>query len=231
MSKIIFDPIHGYIELDQLSIQIIDTQEFQRLRKIKQLGCCYYVFLGASHNRFEHSIGVAYLSKKLLKNIKDNQPELEINNDLLQIVEIAGLCHDLGHGPFSHLFDDKFLKVYLKDDKFVKHETRSCLIFDHIVQKYKINITPNDTNTIKELINPQKKNLTPRYLYHIVSNIDNGIDVDKFDYIKRDTYNIGLHYNFDYDRILKQARVIDGKIVFPDKLVYEIHNLFHIRNS
>ena len=64
--KTIYDPIHGYITLSDVAISIIDTPEFQRLRQIRQLGCCYFVFPGASHFRFEHSIGVAYLSKKLI---------------------------------------------------------------------------------------------------------------------------------------------------------------------
>ena len=69
----IFDSLHGVIEIDNYIKDIIDTIEFQRLRNIKQLGCCYYVFPGASHNRFEHSIGVAYLARKLLRNIMRNQ--------------------------------------------------------------------------------------------------------------------------------------------------------------
>ena len=87
MSKLIFDPIHGYIELSELAFTIIDTPEFQRLRNIKQLGCCYYVFPGASHNRFEHSIGVAYLARKLLRNIKRNQEETTESHNVLVALE------------------------------------------------------------------------------------------------------------------------------------------------
>ena len=69
MSKLIFDPIHNYMEFEKELLQIIDTKEFQRLRNIKQLGLAYLVFSGASHNRFEHSLGVAYLSYKMIKGI------------------------------------------------------------------------------------------------------------------------------------------------------------------
>ena len=79
-NKKIFDPIHKYMEFEPLLLQIIDTPEFQRLRNIKQLGLCYYVFSGASHNRFEHSLGVAHLSGVLLKHLQNNQPELSISN-------------------------------------------------------------------------------------------------------------------------------------------------------
>uniref|UniRef100_A0AAX7SJQ5 HD/PDEase domain-containing protein n=1 Tax=Astatotilapia calliptera TaxID=8154 RepID=A0AAX7SJQ5_ASTCA len=99
------DPIHGHIELHPLLVKIIDTPQFQRLRNIKQLGGGYFVFPGASHNRFEHSIGVGHLAGELAKTLKLKQPELDISERDVLCVQIAGLCHDLGHGPFSHLFD------------------------------------------------------------------------------------------------------------------------------
>lgn len=227
-NKLIYDPIHGYINFSNLCLKIIDTPEFQRLRQVKQLGICYLVFPGASHNRFEHSLGVAYLARELIMNLRFHQPELNINNKTISCVEIAGLCHDLGHGPFSHIFDNKFVKNF-SNINYKHHEQRSCLIFEHIVKKYNIDLTENDCNMIKELIYPQKNNITPRFLYNIVSNIDNGIDVDKFDYIKRDSYNIGLSFNFDYDRILKQAKVIDDEIVYPSKIVFQLYELYRIR--
>uniref|UniRef100_A0A3P9DUK0 HD/PDEase domain-containing protein n=1 Tax=Maylandia zebra TaxID=106582 RepID=A0A3P9DUK0_9CICH len=107
--RIVFnDPIHGHIELHPLLVKIIDTPQFQRLRNIKQLGGGYFVFPGASHNRFEHSIGVGHLAGELAKTLKLKQPELDISERDVLCVQIAGLCHDLGHGPFSHLFDGMF---------------------------------------------------------------------------------------------------------------------------
>ena len=129
MGKIFQDAVHGLIELSDIAIKIIDTPEFQRLREIKQLGAAYYVFSSASHNRFEHSLGVAYLAKKCLKELRSNQPELNISDNDILCVEVAGLCHDLGHGPFSHIYDDVFLAKKLESThRYRHHEMRSIAI-------------------------------------------------------------------------------------------------------
>ena len=90
----IFDPIHGDIMIDEISKRIIDTEEFQRLRNIKQLGLCYYVFPTACHNRFEHSIGVMHLAGKLVRGVLERQPHLKFRvNDIdILCVQLAGLC-------------------------------------------------------------------------------------------------------------------------------------------
>lgn len=120
--RTIYDAIHEHIELDDYVWEIVDTVEFQRLRNLKQLGNCHFIFPGGTHSRFEHSIGVAYLSNKLishlLKGVKENTPVFNINNSNrinedfnIRAVTLAGLVHDLGHGPFSHLFDRKVIKA------------------------------------------------------------------------------------------------------------------------
>ena len=108
-SKIIMDPIHGLMQLDGLFAEIVDTPQFQRLRDLKQLGSAYFIFPGASHNRFEHSLGVAQLSKIWANKFRTDQPELGCTERQVDLVGLAGLCHDLGHGPFSHVFDNEFI--------------------------------------------------------------------------------------------------------------------------
>ena len=227
MSKIIYDPIHKYMKFDSILLKIIDTIEFQKLKNIKQLGLCYHVFPGASHNRFEHSLGVSYLSGLLIETLKINQPELKITERTVLLIKIAGLVHDIGHACFSHFFDHHFLNEKIPDSLFKEHEYRSCQLFRYIVQKYNIGLTSDEVNIIINMIDPNKDNSS--YLYQIVANKLNGLDCDKFDYIARDTYNVGLSYSFDASRLIKEAKVIDDKICFPKKCYFEISDLYYTR--
>jgi HD superfamily phosphohydrolase len=229
MNKLFFDPIHKYIELDAELLEIIDTTEFQRLRNIKQLGIAYYVFIGASHNRFEHSIGVSHLSGLLIKNIKDKQPELNITDRDIILIKIAGLCHDLGHACFSHFFDNLFLKSKLSiNNDNIHHEIRSENIIKYIIKKYNLNYSVEEIEFICALINSKKKRKfkKPNFMFEIVANNKSGLDCDKIDYLLRDTKSIGLNSSFEYNRLFNQARVIDDTICYPDKEVFNIYELF-----
>ena len=89
MPKLIYDCIYKYMEFDDILLKIIDTPEFQKLRNIKQLGLCYLVFPGASHNRFEHSLGVSHLCGLMIKTIQDKQPELNITDRIIILIKIS----------------------------------------------------------------------------------------------------------------------------------------------
>uniref|UniRef100_A0A8C6J8V1 Deoxynucleoside triphosphate triphosphohydrolase SAMHD1 n=1 Tax=Melopsittacus undulatus TaxID=13146 RepID=A0A8C6J8V1_MELUD len=252
--KVFNDPIHGHIEIHPLLVRIIDTPQFQRLRYIKQLGGTYFVFPGASHNRFEHSIGVGYLAGCLVRALKERQPELGITQRDILCVEIAGLCHDLGHGPFSHMFDGRFIPLTRPDWKW-KHETASVKMFEHLIASNELEevmksyglVLEEDMAFIKEQIGgptdeaaceiswpyrgrPKEKS----FLYEVVANKKNGIDVDKWDYFARDCHHLGIQNNFDYKRLLKFIRVCEVKnqrhICTRDKEVGNLYDMFHTRN-
>ncbi|XP_040911770.1 deoxynucleoside triphosphate triphosphohydrolase SAMHD1-like isoform X4 [Toxotes jaculatrix] len=247
-SKVFNDPIHGHMELHPLLIKIIDTPQFQRLRNIKQLGGAYFVYPGASHNRFEHSIGVAYLAGELAKALQTRQPELNITDEDILCVQIAGLCHDLGHGPFSHLFDGMFIRRAQNGGRW-EHEQASVDLFEHLVRSNNLQEEmAQNMDFIKELIrgpldaHVAEGNEWPytgrgqekSFLYDIVSNKRNGIDVDKFDYFARDCYHLGIKNNFDHRRFFVFARVceVDGvkQICSRDKEVHNLYGMFHARS-
>ena len=235
--KEIYDNIHGYIKLDNIAISIIDTEIFKRLKNLKQLGNCHYVFPGAQHTRFEHSIGVYFLAGKVLEEIKKNQPEIELNEKTIELVKIAGLVHDLGHGPFSHLYDDLIINNLIENGinlngKSRVHEYRSCLLLDEIIKNLNIKYSKNQILFIKSLICPKyfkKMNQYPKFLYQIISNEDTSLDVDKFDYLKRDPYNIGLNKHIDFERLIQNIKIIDNEIYYPNKISNQISEIFEIR--
>ncbi|NXJ06973.1 SAMH1 triphosphohydrolase, partial [Odontophorus gujanensis] len=252
--KVFNDPVHGHIEIHPLLVRIIDTPQFQRLRYIKQLGGTYFVFPGASHNRFEHSLGVGYLAGCLVRELKERQPELDITQRDILCVEIAGLCHDLGHGPFSHMFDGRFIPL-AREGLNWKHETASVEMFEHLITSNKLEkvmesyglVLEEDMTFIKEQIGgpidettcekswpyrgrPKEKS----FLYEIVANKKNGIDVDKWDYFARDCHHLGIQNNFDYRRLIKFTRVCEAgnqkHICARDKEVGNLYDMFHTRN-
>ncbi len=215
----VYDIIHGNISIDPLAKRIIDTEEFQRLRNIKQLGCCNYVFPSASHTRFEHSIGVYHLACKYI-DILNKETEYYTSTER-KCIQIAALVHDLGHGPYSHLFDDLFT-----EEK--NHEYRSIQIFKHIDKKYNFGFTDEEVEMISMIINPINIPQEKKYIYQIVSN-PNGIDVDRFDYIMRDIKMTGLNYGIEYERIMNHSKIIKNEIVFSEKVKTNIDDFFRIR--
>lgn len=233
LPKRINDPIHGLMEFDDWVIQFIDTPHFQRLRNIKQLGTTYYVFPGASHNRFEHSIGVAHLAYSLVKGLQDRQPDLKVEKDL-ECVTLAALCHDLGHGPFSHAFDNEVIPRTRPNIEW-RHEIGSEKMFDHLLETNEIDfeLGTDDVKFIKALIagDWSKCPNRSRYLFDVVANKRNSIDVDKFDYLERDCYYLGMKSLFDFSRLMRYSRVVDEQIAYYFKECYNIYELFQTRYS
>ncbi len=107
------DDIHTSINLDPLTLAFLDTPQLQRLRGLNQLGVADYVYMNARHSRFEHSLGVAHLAETMASSLARRQPSLKITEKDIMCIKLAGLCHDLGHGPFSHIYDGE-LREQLK---------------------------------------------------------------------------------------------------------------------
>ena len=104
--KEILDRLYGPIYLESLLVRVLDTPQYQRLAEIKQLGGSSYVYPSANHTRKEHSIGVAHLAGVAATHLRTSQPELRIDDEDILCVKLAGLVHDIGHGPFSHMFEE-----------------------------------------------------------------------------------------------------------------------------
>lgn len=218
--KIYNDPIHTTIKMDMLCQQIIDTCEYQRLAHLKQLGTCSYVFRGATHSRFEHSLGVAHLAERVARSIKENQPELDINDLDVLCVKVAGLCHDLGHGPFSHVYDGVFIPR-MRQDKW-RHEDGSVSMFRHLLVQNKIRlsefgINDKDQVFIEEIIGGTKEEdrkgraADKFFLYDIVNNTRSGLDVDKLDYFQRDMRYANVTFAANYERFIELGRVLKAQ--------------------
>jgi HD superfamily phosphohydrolase len=216
------DPVHEEIPMEGVCLRIIDTPQFQRLRHLKQLGVCDYVFPGATHSRFIHSLGVAHLAEKQVRKLMHAQPELQLTEQDAICVKIAGLCHDLGHGPFSHVFDGVFMKsMYphgipiegLPRNRWKKweHEEGSVKMFKHLIQAngirlHEFGLNERDVQFIEETIRgtPEEtrngRGRDKAYLYDIVNNTRSGLDVDKLDYLARDMRMANVEFKSDFKR-------------------------------
>ena len=166
----------------------MDTPQFQRLRRIKQLGLISLIYPGATHTRFEHSVGTINLGSKLAK-------KLELENDEQDLIRISALLHDIGHGPFSHV-SEKVLSV--KHEELTKYVIKHTSLRDLVDEKF-------DVNEITDIITGKG------YLGPIVSG---ELDVDRMDYLLRDSHNTGVAYGIiDYERIISNLKLEDGLVL------------------
>ena len=186
--KFIRDSVYGDISLNEFEVRIMDMPQFQRLRRIKQLGLISLIYPGATHTRFEHCIGAMHLGSKLSE-------ELDLDEDKLELIRASALLHDIGHGPFSHVSEGVLSVPHEELSKFVITETS---MRDLLEEKF-------DVNEIVDIINGKG------YLGPIVSG---DLDVDRMDYLLRDSHNTGVSYGIiDYERLISNLTLDDGLIL------------------
>ena len=198
-SKVFRDAVHNYIHVDQpLILDLINSHEMQRLRRIKQLGGTHQVYQSAEHSRFCHSLGVYFIARKMIFN---SAIGAYLNDYDKLTVMCAALLHDIGHGPFSHCFEDAFdLNHEAYTIKIINGKTE---VHD-LLEKFDHGFSHRVSSVI-EKTHPNKI---------LVQMVSSQLDADRMDYLLRDSYFSGTTYGqFDLSRILRVMAVCDGKIV------------------
>ena len=192
------DPVHGYVYITEKEKDIIDSYPVQRLRRLRQLAGSEYVYPGANHTRFEHSVGVMYLAGKVVENPNISQQVTEGEAEMLRI---AALLHDVGHGPFSHVFEQLLIRELDKThEDITSWIINKSEIGDSLA---KMGYRPQDVGklAVGNLHKPRKA-----FLDQIISS---AVDVDKQDFIVRDTHHTGAEYGYiDVFRIIHALDVL-----------------------
>lgn len=186
--KFIRDSVYGDISLNKFEERIMDMPQFQRLRRIKQLGLISLIYPGATHTRFEHCVGTMNLGSKLAT-------ELGLSDDDIELVRASALLHDVGHGPFSHVSEGV---LSFPHEELTKYVVTKTSMRDLLEEKFNV-------NDIVDIVNGKG------YLGPIVSG---ELDVDRMDYLLRDSHNTGVAYGvIDYERIISNLSLDDGLIL------------------
>src|SRR3990172_3675408 len=188
--KVIRDPIHDYIELDDLALSLIDTPQVQRLRRIRQLGFSNLVYPGANHTRFEHSLGVYHLTGHLIDQVDEKEQK-----ELMA----AALLHDIGHGPFSHATEE-----------LIERYTRRCHDdVEELLKKGEISDVLKEHSLSPSSIAKHIKGDT--YPGQIINS---EIDVDRMDYLVRDAHYTGVAFGLiDHIRLIHELKFNENKLV------------------
>jgi HD superfamily phosphohydrolase len=219
---IIKDSIYRFIQVPELCRKFIDTMPFQRLRGIKQLGMCYYVFPGATHTRFEHSIGVMHLCGVLLNHLRDNCG-MKIEPRTALLVQLGGLLHDQGHMCYSHLVDQL--------PNYGNHEARSIAIFHKQNEQLGCPLTRREVEMVENIILGKipEDEKEQAFLYEIVSNKTNGVECDRMDYLQRDAYYCGMS-GFQGDYLIACSYVNEaGRLALLPKAKTELKLMMDTR--
>ncbi len=221
-TKRIADPVHGMVRITSIEAKIVEHPIFQRLRGITQLGMAKYVFPGAMHNRFSHSLGVlhnatlmydaAYRNWNRSKFLNRNGTEIDedwiFSSELLQSTRLAALCHDIGHFPYSHNLEEAF--DWLADEKIIDSSLRHEQLSEILIKNLLEDILGDHASRIPDMITGRMNNYKLLFPKTIISG---AIDADRMDYLVRDSMHCGVkHGEFDKERLLDSIIPYNTKI-------------------
>ncbi len=204
--KIVNDPIYGFVAIpDELHFDIIEHPLFQRLRRIKQVSLTNLVYPGANHTRFAHSLGAMHLMRRAIQLLRSKG--YDISDQELEAASLAILLHDSGHGPFSHTLENSIVKG-------VTHEDLSLMMMEKFNQLHdgKLDLA------IKFFNNTYEKG----FLSKLISS---QLDVDRIDYLKRDSFFTGVaEGNVNAERLLDMMEVVDNNLAIEAKGIYSVES-------
>ncbi len=214
--RVIRDPIHGYVHIeDKVIWDLINTKEFQRLRRVRQLGSTLMVFPSGEHSRMMHSLGTYEIARRMINEVDDIGNTL--NDHEKMVLMVAALLHDIGHAPFSHSFESIMGCRH-------EHYTSQIIVGPSEVADVLRNIDeglPEEVASVIEHTHPNP------ILSQLISS---QLDADRLDYLLRDSYFTGVSYGqIDLDRILRTMRVKDNKVVVKRSSIYTVENYIMAR--
>jgi HD superfamily phosphohydrolase len=229
MQKMIKDCIYGHIAIPSLCLSFIDVPEFQRLRRVRQLGMAHYAYPSAVHTRFEHSLGVMHLAGKMVDQLRNY---VEISQRVKELIQLSGMYHDIGHFSYSHLFDSFLSDTGGNDLPYIftlhHHEDRSIFFLRKINSRLKL-LNNDEENFVSDIIKGNIPKNQPSFLYQIICNKECGIDVDRMDYLHRDSFWTGFP-GFQADYIVLCATIDkEQHLAFKQKAYHDIQDLYKTR--
>ncbi|MDR1371844.1 MAG: HD domain-containing protein [Dysgonamonadaceae bacterium] len=209
--KIINDPVFGFINIpDELIFRLINHPYIQRLNRIKQLGLAFYVYPGAVHSRFHHSIGAMHLMAEAIAQLRSKGHSISDKEEQSALACI--LMHDIGHGPFSHVLEHTLVNG-------ISHEDISLILMNHINRDM--------DGALDTAIEIFRDTYPKRFLHQLVSG---QLDMDRLDYLRRDSFFTGVtEGNIGSARIIKMLNLKDDKLVVEAKGIYSIENFLMAR--
>jgi hypothetical protein len=208
--KIVNDPIYGFITIpNSLIYDLIQHPYFQRLRRISQMGLSYLVYPGAHHTRFHHALGAMHMMQKAIEVLRFK--EVVISKEEENALLIAILLHDIGHGPFSHAMEHSIVEVH--------HEEISMLFMDKLNQEF--------DGKLSLAIQIFKGEYSRKFMLQLISS---QLDMDRMDYLKRDSFYSGVaEGNINSDRLIQMMNVVDDVLVMEEKGIYSIEKFLTSR--